>query len=149
MAQRIAPHPCLGSLRGSAYDYDAWAALGFPEWSYDACLPYFKKSERNLRSNDDISAAAHGFSGPWKIDDVLRPHPLTKRVIQACSTVLGLPIVRDFNADRFQTEGVGLLQVNIADGARHSIADAYLTDEVLARPNCALVFPSQRHSRAL
>jgi choline dehydrogenase len=125
----------MAYLRGSAYDYDAWARLGFPLWSYDACLPYFKKSERNLRAPGDIDAAAHGFSGPWRIDDVLRPHPLTLRVIDAFSKELGLPVRRDFNADRYQPEGVGLLQVNIADGQRNSIADAYLTDDVLRRPN--------------
>lgn len=135
----------MAYLRGSAYDYDAWAALGFPDWSYDACLPYFKKSERNLRSAGDIDATKHGFDGPWMIDDVRRPHPLTQRVVKACSEELGLPIVRDFNSERLQPEGVGFLQVNIANGRRHSIADAYLTDEILARPNLYVRTRSQVH----
>src|SRR5579862_8907171 len=29
--------------RGNRADYDDWAALGFPHWSYEAVLPYFKR----------------------------------------------------------------------------------------------------------
>jgi len=135
----------MAYLRGSAYDYDAWAALGFPEWSYDKVLPYFKKSERNLRAPGEISAEAHGFEGPWQIDDVLRPHPLTSRVIQAFSSEMGLPVSKDFNCERHQTESVGLLQVNIAQGRRNSLSDAFLTDEVLGRSNLFVRTRSQVH----
>ena len=133
----------MAYLRGSAYDYDAWAALGFPEWGYDAVLPYFKKSERNLAPGADPQA--HGLSGPWKISNVLNPHPLTQRVIQACAEELGLPIVKDFNSERYQRESVGLLQVNIAEGRRHSLSDAFLTDEVLARENLYVRTGKQVH----
>ncbi|KAJ8059541.1 hypothetical protein OCU04_011197 [Sclerotinia nivalis] len=34
--------------RGTKADYDAWAALGHPDWSYDKLLPYFVKSETSL-----------------------------------------------------------------------------------------------------
>ncbi|KAF7956579.1 hypothetical protein EAE96_003913 [Botrytis aclada] len=30
--------------RGTAADYDSWAQLGHPDWSYDKLLPYFMKS---------------------------------------------------------------------------------------------------------
>jgi choline dehydrogenase len=108
----------MAYLRGSAYDYDSW---GFPEWSYDKVLPYFEKSIHP--------------QGPWRIAVVKNPHPLTQRVIAAVSEELGLPIAQTFNSERLQTEGVGLLQVNIADGARNSISDAFLSKEVLARDN--------------
>src|SRR5258708_33068696 len=32
-------------VRGSRHDFNAWAELGNPGWSYDDVLPYFKKSE--------------------------------------------------------------------------------------------------------
>ena len=31
--------------RGVAHDFDRWAELGNYNWSYEAVLPYFKKSE--------------------------------------------------------------------------------------------------------
>ena len=35
--------------RGFPEDFDAWAALGNDEWSYDKVLPYFRKSEQESR----------------------------------------------------------------------------------------------------
>jgi choline dehydrogenase len=122
----------MAYLRGSAYDFDAWAALGFPEWAYDKVLPYFEKSIHP--------------QGPWRIEGVKRPHPLTLRVIRAVSSELGLPIVDAFNVERYQPEGVGLLQVNIADGQRNSLSDAFLTREVLARDNLYVRTSAQVHS---
>ena len=35
-------------IRGNAQDYNDWANLGNPGWSYEEILPYFKLSEDNL-----------------------------------------------------------------------------------------------------
>ncbi|KAF7874309.1 hypothetical protein EAF04_002981 [Stromatinia cepivora] len=48
--------------RGTKADYDAWAALGHPDWSYDKLLPYFVKSETSL---DYKNSVYHGDTGPW------------------------------------------------------------------------------------
>ena len=40
-------------IRGNKEDYNNWAQLGNPGWSYDEVLQYFKKSENNL--NADVS----------------------------------------------------------------------------------------------
>ena len=50
-------------IRGHRWDYDHWAALGNPGWSYDDVLPYFKKSE----NNEAISDAFHGKGGPLNV----------------------------------------------------------------------------------
>jgi choline dehydrogenase-like flavoprotein len=34
--------------RGSPADFNAWAAMGHPEWSYEKVLPYFVKGETSL-----------------------------------------------------------------------------------------------------
>lgn len=34
-------------IRGNKDDYNTWASLGNPGWSYDDVLPFFIKSEDN------------------------------------------------------------------------------------------------------
>src|SRR5215217_7749070 len=46
-------------LRGSAADYDGWAALGNPGWSFADLLPYFKRAE-----TDPLGGPLHGTDGP-------------------------------------------------------------------------------------
>jgi choline dehydrogenase len=36
-------------MRGNRADYDEWAAMGLPGWSYEEVLPYFKRAEDNQR----------------------------------------------------------------------------------------------------
>jgi 4-pyridoxate dehydrogenase len=49
----------LAHNRGNRSDYARWAArLGMPEWSYDALLPYFKRSESWLGGQAPRTAAA-------------------------------------------------------------------------------------------
>ncbi len=43
-------------VRGNRWDYDHWASLGNPGWSYDEVLPLFKRSEHNEQFRD----AFHG-----------------------------------------------------------------------------------------
>lgn len=35
----------MGYVRGNKLDYDEWAGMGNPGWSWNEVLPYFKKSE--------------------------------------------------------------------------------------------------------
>src|SRR5262245_44999902 len=35
----------MAYIRGQAADYDQWRQLGNAGWSWDDCLPYFRKSE--------------------------------------------------------------------------------------------------------
>lgn len=128
-------------LRGTAYDYDTWEKMGNKGWNFDECLKYFKKSESQL--NRDLDPEFHSFDGPWKIGDVQNPHLLTKKIIEAFNKELGLPVSKDFNGVRYQEESVGVLQVNIANGQRHSISDAYLSPQVLKRENLFIRTNSQ------
>jgi choline dehydrogenase-like flavoprotein len=45
MAAKSGLAPGLCYIRGNALDYDGWAQLpGLSGWSYDQCLPYFRKA---------------------------------------------------------------------------------------------------------
>lgn len=122
----------MAYLRGSAYDFDSW---GFKSWEFDNCLKYFKKAEAQQSKREDIDPNFHGYQGPWKIDDVVKPHELTQMVIKAVNEEMGLPLMRDFTNDKYQKEGVGLIQVNISGGKRQSLSEAYLNKDVLKREN--------------
>ena len=52
-------------IRGNAWDYDNWAALGCNGWGWDDVLPVFKRQEDNTHGAD----AWHGKGGPLHVSD--------------------------------------------------------------------------------
>ena len=84
------------ALRGWPDDYNEWAALGLPSWSWEKVLPYFIRLESDLDRGDD---AWHGTTGPIPI----RRHPREELVpyqaafLDACAE-LGYPATHDHNA---------------------------------------------------
>jgi choline dehydrogenase-like flavoprotein len=114
-------------IRGQRQDYDHWAAMGNPGWSWDEVLPYFKKAENNERGADDF----HGSGGPLNVADLGSPNPFGARFVQAGAQA-GYPVNPDFNGA--EQQGVGLYQVTHKTGERCSAAKAYLTPN-LKRPN--------------
>ncbi|QDL39841.1 FAD-dependent oxidoreductase [Rhodoferax sediminis] len=114
-------------VRGDRRDFDHWAQLGNPGWSWNEVLPYFKRSECNTRG----AGPFHGVEGPLAVSDPAVRHPsLCDFITSACRT--GLPLVDDFNAG--EHEGAGLLQANIRRGVRHSAYGAFLAP-IRQRPN--------------
>lgn len=129
-----AVNTCI-ALRGQPYDYDEWASLGLPEWSFERCLPYFKK----LETDEDFDNQWHGKDGPIPI----RRHSPDELVtwqaafVEACGEV-GFPPCADTNDPT--TTGVGPHAMNkTREGHRVSAACAYLGSEVRARKNLTLV----------
>jgi choline dehydrogenase len=106
-------------IRGQQRDYDEWAALGNPSWSWDACLPYFRK----LEHNDLGEGPTHGTAGPLWASTVPRGHPLVDAFLAAGNSQ-GVPTVDDFNSG--PQEGVGYFQLSTRNGFRCSTATAYL-----------------------
>lgn len=106
-------------VRGNRWDYDNWAALGCPGWSYDEVLPWFRRAEHNARGADDY----HGAGGPLWVSDQVSPNPGTLDFI-AAGEQLQIPRNDDFNGAR--QEGIGLFQVTQKGGERWSAARAYL-----------------------
>ena len=106
-------------IRGQREDYDHWAALGNEGWSFDDCLPYFKRAEGNQRGNSEF----HGGDGPLKISDIGARHELIEAFIEGAGQV-GVPRTDDFNGAR--QEGAGYYQLTTHKGWRCSAAKAYL-----------------------
>ena len=106
--------------RGHPRDYDEWAAVTTPAWSYAAVLPYFLRSEDHHGSGEP---GYHGHGGPLSVEDLKFRNPLSEVFIEA-AVACGLPRNEDFNG-RHQS-GVGFYQVTQRDGRRSSAATAYL-----------------------
>ncbi|HVY07479.1 MAG TPA: GMC family oxidoreductase N-terminal domain-containing protein [Burkholderiales bacterium] len=106
--------------RGQPADYDAWAALGNPGWSYADVLPYFKRTERRIGKSD---ARYRGRDGLLPITDCDWRHPLCDAFIEGAASA-GIPKDSDYNAER-QTS-TGYYQRWIENGWRVSAAKAFL-----------------------
>lgn len=127
-------------VRGHRWDYDHWAALGNPGWSYDEVLPYFKRAEHNERFGAD---AFHGSGGPLNVKDLApwrdaqghyAPSELNQAFL-AAAQLNGLPLNTDYNgAEQF---GAFMYQVTHKDGERCSAAKGYITPN-LGRANLSV-----------
>ena len=106
-------------IRGCAWDYDNWAALGCDGWAYQDVLPWFRRAEGNERGGN----AFHGVDGPLAVSDQHFPHPASTAFVDAGAS-LQLSRNPDFNGERL--EGVGLYQVTQKNGERWSAARAYV-----------------------
>jgi choline dehydrogenase len=105
-------------IRGQAEDFDHWRQLGNAGWSFDDVLPYFRRSEHQMRGAD----AFHATGGPLCVSDVAR-HPICEAFI-AAATELGFPRNDDFNGA--SQDGVGYHQTTTRNGRRCSTAVGYL-----------------------
>lgn len=114
-------------IRGQKEDYDHWAALGNRGWSWQDCLPYF----RRLEHNELGASPTRGVDGPLWASTIKQRHELVDAFI-AASNRLGVPTVEDFN--RGDQEGVGYYQLTTRRGWRCSTAVAYLKP-ARSRPN--------------
>ncbi|MGA0071597.1 MAG: GMC family oxidoreductase [Steroidobacteraceae bacterium] len=106
-------------VRGHRWDYDHWAGLGNPGWSYQEVLPYFRKLEHNERGADNW----RGQGGPQWVSDVRIRHPLTDAFVAGMSE---LGVQRNPDLNGASQEGVDYCQVTQRGGLRHSTASAYL-----------------------
>jgi choline dehydrogenase len=105
-------------IRGQAEDFDHWRQLGNTGWSFDDVLPYFRRSEHQMRGADRF----HGTDGPLCVSDVAQ-HPICEAFIVA-ATGLGFPRNDDFNGA--SQDGVGYHQTTTRNGKRCSTAVGYL-----------------------
>jgi len=117
-------------IRGQAEDFDHWRQLGNAGWSFEDVLPYFKRSEHQVRGADGF----HGTGGPLSVSDVAQ-HPICEAFIAATSE-LGFARNDDFNGA--SQDGAGYHQTTTRNGRRCSTAVGYLRP-AMHRPNLRVV----------
>ena len=110
------------AVRGSAADFDAWAAAGNPGWAFDDVLPIFRRVEADAQFG---TSPWHGDAGPIPITRY--PEHQRSEIHEAALRALeavGLPAVDDHNAPG--AVGVGPMPMSSRDGRRVTALDAYL-----------------------
>jgi choline dehydrogenase len=117
------------ALRGWPADYDRWAALGNPGWSFADLLPLF----RAVEADADCGGEWHGRTGPVPVHRAAPGSlsPLQQAFVDA-GVFAGHALVDDHN--RPGAVGVGPAPRNVRDGVRMSTALTHLAP-ARARPN--------------
>ena len=119
-------------MRGHPHDYDSWAAdFGLDQWSFDQCLPYFRRSESSERGDSEW----HGAEGPLSVSRASLKNPLLDVFLEAGQQA-GQGHTDDPNG--YNPEGVARLDSTKRNGRRCSAAVAYLRP-ALRRSNLTLV----------
>jgi 5-(hydroxymethyl)furfural/furfural oxidase len=128
----------LMANRGAPSDYDEWDALGATGWTWENCLPYFRKIE----SDRDFDGPLHGKEGPLAIRRITDAQisPFVDRVMQTLDQQ-GYPIRPDQNGPWQDGTFRGAVAISDA-GDRQPTSLAYLTAAVRRRPNLRIITDS-------
>ena len=106
-------------VRGNRHDYDRWAQMGLPGWSYDEVLPAFRRSEAHVERDD----VYHHRAGELTVCRARGRNPLFDRFVEAGGQA-GHPVNDDFNGA--EQEGCGRYDFTIRRGKRWSTSFAFL-----------------------
>lgn len=128
----------MGYMRGHPADFQSWAdATGDSRWSWDALLPAFLAIEDHPLGGRGL----YGKDGPMPVylpsEEV---SPVARAFIEAGAS-LGLPRLEGHNSG--QMIGVTPNSLNIRDGRRVTVADAWLTPAVRSRANLTILTGSR------
>ena len=120
-------------VRGHAKDFDQWEEHGAKGWSYQDCLPYFKRCETWHEGENEY----RGGSGPLSTSNGnnMKLNPLYKAFINAGKEA-GYPETNDYNGQ--QQEGFGPMHMTVGNGVRSSTSNAYIKP-VIKRPNLEII----------
>ncbi|MGB2342558.1 MAG: GMC family oxidoreductase [Flavobacteriaceae bacterium] len=125
----------MAYVRGNPADYDGWAALGNPGWSYDEVLPFFMKSENHAQA-ESLDKNYHSNQGELHVTIAEKfQTPFVDAFVDSCAAV-GIPKTKDYNGKT--QEGAGVVHSTIKDGKRCSGAVAFLKP-ILGRKNLTVI----------
>lgn len=128
----------LMTNRGAPADYDEWQALGAQGWSWETCLPYFRKLENDTDFAAPQDRALHGSDGPLRIrrTPAERLSPFVKGVMQVLG---GRGLEHKADQNGAWEEGVFVGAIGVSEqGERIPTSVCYLTDEVRRRKNLTI-----------
>lgn len=121
----------------SKSDYDEWASThGCLGWAYDDLAPYLRRMERFTPNpaRPAIDVQNRGSSGVWETGYSWLSEIVEQGFLPACQDA-GIPASADVNTTNGSL-GAARVQTSIdPKGQRSSFATAYLTPDVLQRPN--------------
>lgn len=109
----------LSYVRGHRTDYDRWARLGLPQFSFDRVLPYFRRQE----SWEDGATAYRGDKGPLRVVRATLPDPIVPALMEAAEAQ-GFRTNIDYNGA--EQAGFGFSQLMTEKGRRVSTTSAFL-----------------------
>ncbi|RMD95641.1 MAG: choline dehydrogenase [Alphaproteobacteria bacterium] len=118
-------------VRGQPQDYDTWAQMGNPGWSWRDVLPLFKRAESYPGGDPEL----RGRDGPLGVSDSAVRWEVVDRWCEAAVNA-GYPWNPDYNGAT--QEGVSRFQMTIRNGRRCSAAVAYL-HPAMKRPNLTVL----------
>jgi choline dehydrogenase len=126
-------------VRGNPHDFEEWENLGAQGWSYQDCLPYFKRAESWVGGAD----AYRGGEGPLGVcgGNDMRLNPLYRAFINA-GVDAGYPETSDYNGEH--QEGFGPMHMTVRNGVRESTARAYLKP-IMHRSNLKVITKALVH----
>jgi choline dehydrogenase-like flavoprotein len=134
----------MAYVRGHPGDFDSWSEGGAAGWSYADVLPYFRKSEGLVPSDEIlIDGPAHNSAGPLGVSVRSPVLPGSREFVEAAEAA-GIPR-GDYNGrDRGGAAGVvSLVQTNTRQGKRSSTYRAFLEGEPERRPNLKIITGAQ------
>ncbi|KAJ7635113.1 aryl-alcohol oxidase [Roridomyces roridus] len=143
-------HNGMFYTRGSAEDYDRWAAVtGDSGWSWDNLLQYFFKNEKwvpppnNQSTVGEFNPAVHSTDGINSVSLGSDLWPIFDSHI--IETTRQFPEKFPFNLDYNSGEplGLGWLQFTLGGGVRSSSATSYLAPQFIQRNNLDVLLHAQ------
>ncbi|KAF9260087.1 alcohol oxidase [Marasmius fiardii PR-910] len=122
---------------GAPEDYDEWAShIGDDAWSWKNFQKYFRKFEKYIPDAryPEVDASARGNNGPVCVGYFNTVTKTAKAFIESCVKT-GIPFTPDFNGPKGTLGASRVLTYVDQNYERVSSESAYLTPDVLARPN--------------
>ncbi|KAI0327372.1 GMC oxidoreductase [Cubamyces sp. BRFM 1775] len=115
-------------------DFDSWEQQGATGWGYASLRKYFIKAEKCISSlSQPVDPTEHGTDGPLKNTRVPIA-PVCSKFLKAAEA-LGIPVTNDLNTSGGTLGAAPFVATVDEKHERSSTATAYLSNDVLRRPN--------------